>query len=270
MYTVLPPSTISLAPPAFSPSDEAPLSPELALSPTPTSEPPKRTLSTSLSSSPVQSRSDLLENGIQPEPALEQPAVLPPHLSNLGTLPPPTTLISVDEGASSSNLSARAQLGLRERRTLRNETRDVVVKDKGGMSEGLMSTSRVHDELTEQLAMVRFPFLSPLLIRGFSFLQGKELLTVHVSLAISVVPSAQMSTQLRKNATHFASSLEAEKPLLEQSSALLESNLTKLVGSKGRLEGIKGKGRGNTWLVLGAVGTVCLVWVWMYFLIRFT
>lgn len=174
MYTVLPPSTISLAPPAFIPSDEAPLSPELALSPTPTSEPSKTTLSTSLFSSPVQSRSDLLENGIRPEPALEQPAILPPHLSNLGTLPPPTTLISVDEGASSSNLSARAQLGLRERRTLRNETRDVVVKNKGGMSEGLMSTSRVHDELTEQLAMVRFSFLSPLLIRGFFFLQGEN------------------------------------------------------------------------------------------------
>jgi hypothetical protein len=79
-----------------------------------------------------------------------------------------------------------------------------------------------------------------------------------------------MSTQLRKNAAHFASSLEAEKPLLEESSVLLESNLTKMTGSKGRLSAVSSKGRGNTWLVLGSVAAVCLLWLWMYFVIRFT
>ncbi|KAL7415389.1 hypothetical protein BDY24DRAFT_382750 [Mrakia frigida] len=98
---------------------------------------------------------------------------------------------------------------------------------------GLMgSTSRLHDELTEQLA--------------------------------------QMSTQLRKNALHFSNSLEAEKPLLEQGASLLESNISRLTGSAGRLGAVSTSGRSNTWLVLGACAVVTLAWFWMYLIIRMT
>lgn len=201
--------------------------------------------------------------GIRPEPAREPSP--PPSVRALGAVAPPTTSLLADASPPPVRAvpTAREQLGLRERRT-RAVPADAgkAVKDASGgaVSEGLMSTSRVHDELTEQLAMVRVPPPPPCACST-----GRRLTTF-----ASLPPRLQMSTQLRKNAAHFATSIEAEKPLLEQSSALLEGNLTKVTGSKGRLSAVSSKGRGNTWLVLASVAAVCLLWVWMYFVIRFT
>ncbi|CDZ98166.1 Vesicle transport protein, Use1 [Phaffia rhodozyma] len=118
-----------------------------------------------------------------------------------------------------------------------SEKKDAAETDGGAravVGQGTVSgsSSKIQDELTEQLA--------------------------------------QMAAQLRKNAVHFSTSLEAEKPLLEQGAALLESNFSKLTGSQTRLGQVSTKGRSNTWLVLGACLVVCLAWVWMFVIIRLT
>lgn len=90
--------------------------------------------------------------GILPEPSREPS----PPLSSR-TIARPTTSLLPDAPPPSNSLTARELLGLRERRTRPappGEGKSIKDSNSGNISEGLMSTSRVHDELTEQLAMV--------------------------------------------------------------------------------------------------------------------
>ncbi|WWD17058.1 hypothetical protein CI109_101495 [Kwoniella shandongensis] len=79
-----------------------------------------------------------------------------------------------------------------------------------------------------------------------------------------------MSHRLKLNAIHFASSLENEKTMLEDSQEVLEKNLSATRSSKKSLSSVSKKGRGTTCLTLGVVILVMVLFVWTYMLIRFT
>ncbi|KAK8864633.1 hypothetical protein IAR55_001883 [Kwoniella newhampshirensis] len=79
-----------------------------------------------------------------------------------------------------------------------------------------------------------------------------------------------MSHRLKLNAIHFATSLENEKTMLEDSGEVLEKNLAATRSSKKTLSSVSKKGRGTTCLTLGVVILVLVLFVWTYMLIRFT
>jgi hypothetical protein len=168
VYRLLPPAPISLVP--------APLVIEAAdfadvdslLEPPPPSPPPRAlsedaAMAAALHSSPAPLPSPpTFQSGILPEPPRE-----PSPQPSSQTLAQPTTSLLPDAPPPFKALTAREQLGLRERRTRlapTGEGKSIKESSSGAVSEGLMSTSRVHDELTEQLAMVRrrlWRFLCP-------------------------------------------------------------------------------------------------------------
>jgi hypothetical protein len=101
-----------------------------------------------------------------------------------------------------------------------------------------------------------------------------------------------MSSQLKRNALHFANSLEEEKAILETSQAALEGmscprsccshfvhheplpndtgNLEKTQTSKTQLSAVTRSSRGTTCMTIGIVLLVLIIFVWTYMLIRFT
>lgn len=160
-YTLLPPAPISLVP--------APLVVEAAdladvdslleppSTPTPLSLSEDATMAALHSSPAPVPPPPAFQTDIQPDPPREPS---PPPSSRL--LARPTTELLSDAPPPFRAPTAREQLGLRERRTRPAPAgggKSIKDSSSGVLSEGLMSTSRIHDELTEQLAMVRPPLV---------------------------------------------------------------------------------------------------------------
>lgn len=79
---------------------------------------------------------------------------------------------------------------------------------------------------------------------------------------------AVMSAQLKRNALHFASNLEKDKAAVEEAQSKIEGNLTFMEVQRARLKNFAGKSGGTTWLTLGIVLFVILVFVVMIGVIR--
>ncbi|KAJ8518335.1 hypothetical protein ONZ45_g4603 [Pleurotus djamor] len=81
---------------------------------------------------------------------------------------------------------------------------------------------------------------------------------------------AQMATQLRRNAVHFSESLEKDKAVVEDAQQKIEGNLDGMTKERIRLRDHRGKSQSTTCLVVASLAIVCVLFILMFFLIRFT
>ncbi|RXW24332.1 hypothetical protein EST38_g1525 [Candolleomyces aberdarensis] len=79
---------------------------------------------------------------------------------------------------------------------------------------------------------------------------------------------AQMAVQLKRNALHFAGSLEADKAVVEAAQSKIEGNMSFMETQRGRLKTLSGKTGGTTWLTLGIVLATVLLFMVMVGVIR--
>ncbi|KAF4567202.1 hypothetical protein EYR40_006197 [Pleurotus pulmonarius] len=81
---------------------------------------------------------------------------------------------------------------------------------------------------------------------------------------------AQMATQLKRNAVHFSESLAKDQAVVEDVQEKLEGNLGMMTKERVRLRDHRGKSGSTTCLVILSLVTVCVLFVLMFFVIRFT
>jgi SNARE protein 1 len=81
---------------------------------------------------------------------------------------------------------------------------------------------------------------------------------------------AQMATQLKRNAQHFSDSLVKDKAVVEEVQEKLEGNYTVMLKERLRLRDFRGKSGSTTWLVVGVIVAVLLMFVMMVGVIRFS
>lgn len=79
-----------------------------------------------------------------------------------------------------------------------------------------------------------------------------------------------MAAQLKRNALHFADALEKDKAVVEAALEKVEGNLGFMEGQRKRLRDFAGKSGGTTWLTLGIVLAVLLLFMVMVGFIRLT
>ena len=79
-----------------------------------------------------------------------------------------------------------------------------------------------------------------------------------------------MAVQLKRNALHFSETLEKDKAIVEEAQQKLEGNFDVMQKERIRLRDHRGKSGSTTWLVVGIVLTVALLFVMIVLLIRLT
>lgn len=79
-----------------------------------------------------------------------------------------------------------------------------------------------------------------------------------------------MATQLKRNAQHFSDSLVKDKAVVEEVQEKLEGNYTVMLKERLRLRDFRGKSGSTTWLVVGVIVAVLLMFVMMVGVIRFS
>ncbi len=84
------------------------------------------------------------------------------------------------------------------------------------------------------------------------------------------VQLAQMATQLKRNALHFSDSLVKDEAVIEETQEKLEGNFGVMLKERLRLRDFRGKSRSTTWLVVGIVIAVLLLFMLMVSVIRFS
>ncbi|KAF8907831.1 hypothetical protein CPB84DRAFT_1813428 [Gymnopilus junonius] len=95
---------------------------------------------------------------------------------------------------------------------------------------------------------------------------------VHGSTALHEELSSQleqMAQQLKRNALHFSSSLEKDKAVVEDTQLKLEGNYDVMQKERVRLRDHSGKSSSTTWMVVGIVVLVLVLFVLMVGVIRF-
>jgi SNARE protein 1 len=81
---------------------------------------------------------------------------------------------------------------------------------------------------------------------------------------------AQMAEQLKRNAMHFADSLEKDKGALKETEDRLDVNYDSLGKERIRLRDHRGKSKGTTWLVIVSIVVVLASFIVMLFIMRIT
>ncbi|KAF9444861.1 hypothetical protein P691DRAFT_735883 [Macrolepiota fuliginosa MF-IS2] len=81
---------------------------------------------------------------------------------------------------------------------------------------------------------------------------------------------AQMATQLKLNTLHFSDSLVKDKAVIEETQEKLEDNFGTMLAERFRLRDFRGKSGSTTWMVVGVVVAVLLLFVIMVGVIRFS
>lgn len=81
---------------------------------------------------------------------------------------------------------------------------------------------------------------------------------------------AQMAAQLKRNAEHFASSLEKDKGVLEGFQGSLEQNHDVMTKERTRLRDHSSKSWGTTWITLLSIVVAIVGFMLTFFVIRFT
>lgn len=77
-----------------------------------------------------------------------------------------------------------------------------------------------------------------------------------------------MATQLKRNALHFSDSLAKDKAVIEETQEKLEGNLGTMLKERLRLRDFRSKGRSTTYLVVGIVLAVLLLFIFTVAAIR--
>lgn len=81
---------------------------------------------------------------------------------------------------------------------------------------------------------------------------------------------AQMATQLKYNAIHFAGSLEKDKAVVLETQEKLERNFDVLSNQRVRLRDHRSKSWGTTWITLLSIVIAIIGFILTFFVIRFT
>ena len=79
-----------------------------------------------------------------------------------------------------------------------------------------------------------------------------------------------MATQLKRNAMHFADSLEKDKAVVEGAHQKLERNYDVMTKERVRLRDHRSKSWGTTWLVMLSMLVAVIGFVLTFFVIRLT
>ncbi|PPQ97531.1 hypothetical protein CVT26_006520 [Gymnopilus dilepis] len=79
----------------------------------------------------------------------------------------------------------------------------------------------------------------------------------------------QMAQQLKRNAVHFSTSLEKDKAVVEDAKMKLEGNYDVMQKERIRLRDHRGKSGSTTWMVVGIILLVLVLFVLMVGVIRF-
>ncbi|KAH9949093.1 hypothetical protein B0H21DRAFT_777493 [Amylocystis lapponica] len=98
-----------------------------------------------------------------------------------------------------------------------------------------------------------------------AFLQNSAALQEELSAQL-----AQMATQLKRNALHFAGSLDKDKALVLETQEKLERNHGVMTTERVRLRDHHGKSWGTTWIVMLSLVVVLVGFVMTFFVIRIT
>jgi hypothetical protein len=81
---------------------------------------------------------------------------------------------------------------------------------------------------------------------------------------------AQMAGQLRRNAEHFSTALDADQAVLRSAEEKIDANYDVMKRERVRLRDHRGKSLGTTCLTLTSVLVVAVAFLVMFFLLRFT
>lgn len=81
---------------------------------------------------------------------------------------------------------------------------------------------------------------------------------------------AQMATQLKRNAIHFAGSLEKDKAVVLETQEKLERNFDVLSNERVRLRDHRTKSWGTTWITVLSIVVAMIGFILTFFVIRFT
>ena len=98
-----------------------------------------------------------------------------------------------------------------------------------------------------------------------AFLQNSQALQEEMSEQL-----ARMATQLKRNAMHFADSLEKDKAVVEGAHQKLERNYDVMTKERVRLRDHRSKSWGTTWLVMLSMLVAVIGFVLTFFVIRLT
>lgn len=79
-----------------------------------------------------------------------------------------------------------------------------------------------------------------------------------------------MATQLRRNAQHFASSLEADKAVVQAAQEKIERNHDVMQTERVRLRDHRAKSWGTTWITILSMVVVVIGFLLSFFVIRLT
>ncbi len=81
---------------------------------------------------------------------------------------------------------------------------------------------------------------------------------------------AQMAAQLKRNAMHFANSLEKDKAVVQDAQEKMERNFDVMTKERVRLRDHRSKSWGTTWLVILSMVIAAVGFVATFFIIRIT
>ena len=81
---------------------------------------------------------------------------------------------------------------------------------------------------------------------------------------------AQMATQLKRNAIHFASALEKDKAVVQETQEKLERNYDVMSKERVRLRDHHSKSWGTTWITILSLVVVLIGFVMTFLVIRIT
>lgn len=98
-----------------------------------------------------------------------------------------------------------------------------------------------------------------------SFLQNSRALQEEMSEQL-----ANMAAQLRRNAVHFASSLEKDKAVVMDAQEKVEKNFGVMTKERTRLRDHRSKSWGTTWILMLSLVVVAVGFVLTFFVIRLT
>lgn len=79
-----------------------------------------------------------------------------------------------------------------------------------------------------------------------------------------------MASQLRKNAIHFGEALSRDQAVLKDVDEKIGSNYDMLTKERVRLRDHRSKSWGTTWITMGSVIAVIVVFIAMFLVIRVT
>ncbi|CDO76052.1 hypothetical protein BN946_scf184696.g4 [Trametes cinnabarina] len=185
----------------------------------------------------------------RPEPILP---LLPPPVSLVDA--PPAEPTSIGEDLATTLIPAEPTQGLPTQDLLLTPSdSDAFTRGPINPSEALLPSSS--DSTAEKAASQATP----------AFLQNSAALHEELSAQL-----AQMATQLKRNAIHFADALDKDKAVVQETQEKLERNHDVMSKERVRLRDHRSKSWGTTWITILSIVVVLIGFLLTFFVIRIT